>query len=257
MVRWRTAQLHDLRHLPARGWQQLPERERKRVLDVGKGMSINVSAGTVRSVMSSTAPPHRGLGRRLLDVVGTVISVVVAVVGALALVLAVATHFAPAGSFTVAGHPMLGVLSGSMSPVIGTGDMIIDEKLSADHAAHLQVGQIISFYPADGGSTPITHRIHAVTSLGGAVTYVTKGDANNAPDGSTVAPSRIVGVYDAKIPAAGYVMNALHQPLTLGLLLAAPLLWFLSGLFFTWAREADAPAAAPSVLEEDRDGGGR
>ena len=224
---------------------------------MGENLKLSVNAEAVCRPIASSASPRRGLGRRALDAVSTVISVLVAVVGALALVLAVATHFAPSGSFTVAGHPMLVVLSGSMSPVIDTGDMIIDEKLAADRAAHLQVGQIISFLPNDGTGTPITHRIHAITAIGGQLVYVTKGDANNAPDATPVSPSRVVGLYDAKIPAAGYVMNALHQPLTLGLLLAAPLLWFLSGLFFAWAREAGEPSEATSAYDDDKEGGAR
>ena len=217
-------------------------------------MSVNLNAGAAASLMSATNTPRISLVRRALNALGTLMSVVVAVVGALALVLAVATHFAPAGSLTVAGHPMLVVLSGSMSPAIDTGDMIIDEKVSADTAAHLRVGQIISFQPANGNGTPITHRIHQVISAGAEVTYITKGDANSTADVTPVLPAQVVGLYDAKIPAGGYVMNALHQPLTLGLLLAAPLLWLISGMFFAWAKEIDEPAEEPRSATDDRDG---
>jgi len=193
----------------------------------------------------------------VLDVATTVVSVIVAVVGALALVLAVATHFVPTESFSVAGHPMMVVLSGSMSPAIGTGDMIIDERLSPYEASRLSPGQIITFYPGTGSNTTITHRIYQVKTVGTQVAYVTKGDANDAPDADGVSPSRILGLYDAKIPAAGYVMSALRQPLTLGLLLAAPLLWFLSGLFFAWARDADDSAHNTSRIEHESEQGGR
>jgi hypothetical protein len=54
-----------------------------------------------------------------------------------------------------------------------------------------------------------------------------------------VLPSQIVGVYHTRIGGGGYVLNALHQPLTLGLLLAAPVLWFISGLFFQAARRLE------------------
>ena len=183
--------------------------------------------------------PRRGAVRRALDAVGTVISVVVAVVGALALVLAIATHFVPSsGVFTVAGHPLFAVLSGSMTPVIDTGDLVIDQHVSATQAAQLHAGQIITF-DHGGGATPITHRIAAVTGTGAAVEYTTKGDSNTAADRTPVKPSEIMGVYQAKVPMGGRVIFALRQPLTLGLLLAAPALWLLSGFLFAWARELD------------------
>lgn len=173
---------------------------------------------------------------------GTAVSVIVAIVGTLALVLALATHFVPSsGEFSVAGHPLFIVLSGSMTPVIGTGDLVIDQALSPMQAAHLHTGQIITFHRGTG-ATPITHRIVKVTPAGDTVAYTTKGDANNAADVVPVGPAQIVGVYDFKIPMGGRVVNGLRQPLTLGLLLGAPALWLLSGFFFAWARELDEKA---------------
>jgi signal peptidase len=132
---------------------------------------------------------------------------------------------------------MMVVLSGSMSPAIHTGDLVVDDPVGAATASHLQAGQIISFR---SGGKVITHRIVAVAAEGsGQVAYVTKGDANSAADQQRVPPSQIVGVYHTRIANGGYVLNALHQPLTLGLLLAAPVLWFISGLFFHAARKLD------------------
>ena len=190
------------------------------------------------------------VARRIANVIGTAISVVVVMVGCAGIVLAIATHFTKDGEYTLFGHPMMIVVSGSMSPAIDTGDLVIDNPVGAQQAAQLQVGQIVTFH---SGSTVITHRIHAMTSVNGEVAYVTKGDANTAPDLTPVQPSQVVGVYDTKIARGGYVLNALHQPLTLGLLLASPALWFLSGLFFEWAKETDgdASSAQPGTAAED------
>jgi signal peptidase len=177
--------------------------------------------------------------RRAGNVVGTAISVLVVMIGCVGIVIAAATHFAPEGEYTVFGHPTMIVLSGSMAPAINTGDLVIDNSLGAADAGGLQAGQIISFRPSATAKV-ITHRIAQVTSVGGAVAYVTKGDANNAADTTPVAPSQIVGVYNTKVSSGGYILNALHQPLTLAFLLAAPALWFLSGLFFQWAKQVDA-----------------
>ena len=213
-----------------------------------------VAADAVSGSPTSVAAPRRGPARRVASAAGTAVSLIVAIVGALALVLALATHFVPSsGEFSVAGHPLFIVLSGSMTPVIDTGDLVIDQGVSPTQAAHLRVGQIITFHRGTG-ATPITHRIVVVTPAGGTVAYTTKGDANNAADLVPVGPSQIVGLFDFKIPMGGRVVNGLRQPLTLGLLLGAPALWLLSGFFFAWARELDEKAETDPPEKPDVDG---
>jgi signal peptidase len=175
----------------------------------------------------------------MLGVANAVVCMIVAVVAALALVLAVGTHFAPR-SLTVAGHPLLNVMSGSMAPTIRTGDLVVDRHVSATEAQHLAVGQIITFTPQAGVTATITHRIDRVVQTDGGVGYVTKGDANNAADSDVVNAAQVVGVYDFKISRGAYVVSALRKPLTLGLLLAAPALWLLSGWFFALARRVES-----------------
>ena len=213
-----------------------------------------VSADAVSRPTAASEAPHRGPVRRVASVSGTVISVIVAIAGALALVFALATHFVPNdGAFSVGGHPLFIVLSGSMTPVIDTGDLVVDEHLSSTQAAHLHAGQIISFHRGTG-ATPITHRIVAITLTGGGVAYTTKGDANNAADLVPVPSTQIVGLYDFKIPMGGRIINGLRQPLTLGLLLGAPALWLLSGFFFAWARELDEKAGKDPHEKTDVEG---
>jgi signal peptidase len=167
---------------------------------------------------------------------------VAVLVASLTVVFAIASRFAPAGAYGVFGHPVMSVLSGSMSPTIKTGDLVIDQPLAASEASHLHVGQIISFRAGDGAI--FTHRIHAVIRVNGSVAYQTKGDANNAPDTVAVFPSQVVGLYSHSIPYGGYILSGLHKPTTLILLLMAPLLWLLSSWLYAKAREADRPAPA-------------
>lgn len=206
----------------------------------------------------TTAKPRRSgwaIARRAGDWIGTTLAVIVVMIGCAGVVVAIATHFSPDGEYTVFGHPMMVVLSGSMSPAIRTGDLVIDDPVGAAQASALKPGQIISF---QSGAKVITHRIAQVEAANGSVTYETKGDANDSPDTTPVAPSQIVGVYHTSIPNGGYVLNALHQPLTLAFLLAAPVLWFISGLFFQWAKAVDAPSGDESAARApDRTGGPR
>jgi signal peptidase len=167
--------------------------------------------------------------------------VLLSVAAALATVISAASHFSRDGRYTAFGHPVMTVLSGSMAPAIGTGDLIVDTPLTPAQASSLQPGQIISVRDAPAGTAIITHRIVAVKVAHGAVSYVTKGDANNAPD-ATPRPARdVVGVFRFAVPHGGYVLAALHRPLTLGLLLASLLLLLLAGPLFRLAREMDDP----------------
>jgi signal peptidase len=178
-------------------------------------------------------------------VVSTIITVLVSIVAVLAIILAIATHFSRDGQYTAFGHPVMTVLSGSMTPVIRTGDLIVDNPVTATQASDLHVGQIISVRDAPGSQTIITHRIVAVKVVHGAVSYVTKGDANNAPDTPLRPAPDVVGVFRFAIPRGGYVLSALHHPLVLGLLLASPFLWFLAGPLFQLARRMDEQNDGP------------
>lgn len=198
-----------------------------------------------------TGEPRAGSGRgfvhRVLRGIGTVVTFLAVILGTLALVVAIASHFSPPGEYTVFGHPVMSVLSGSMSPSIKTGDLVFDNPLSHSQAEHLRVGQIISFH---SGDKVFTHRIHAVEEAGGSVAYQTKGDRNNAPDQALVLPSQIVGLYHAKVPFGGYILAALHKPVSLVLLLASPLLWLLSGWLYALAKEADRRDHVPALAGE-------
>jgi signal peptidase len=131
------------------------------------------------------------------------------------------------------------VLSGSMTPVIRTGDLIVDDPVTAVRARHLHAGQIASFRLAAGSRTVITHRIVGVVTARGAVRYRTKGDANNGPDSEPRPPADVAGVFRFDVPRGGYVLMALHRGQVLSLLAASLALWFLARLLYRRARHGD------------------
>lgn len=186
---------------------------------------------------ASAPSAGKSLGRRVLDGLGTLVAVVAVMVAAAVVVIAVATRLSTKEQYTAFGHPVLVVLSGSMSPTIRTGDLIVDNPVSAAGATHLHVGQIATFLEAPGSQTSITHRIVKVLHQDGKVFYVTKGDANNAADAPPRPSSLVVGTYAWKIPRGGYFLFNLHKPIVLGLLLIAPILWFVAEPLRRWARE--------------------
>jgi signal peptidase I len=157
----------------------------------------------------------------------------------LLMVIAVASHLSSHNQVTAFGHPVLTVLSGSMSPVIKTGDLIIDDQVTSGEAGRLRPGQIASFLTAPGGTVIVTHRIVARKVVHGVVEYQTKGDANNAPDTGLRPATDVVGVFSASIRHGGYILAALHRPLVPILLAVSAALFFLAGPLFRLARDMD------------------
>lgn len=175
--------------------------------------------------------PRRGLASWLAGVLATLLGLVVVLAFVAAVFLAVVTRTSDRGVPTVFGYRPLVVLSGSMSPTFYAGDLIVDRAVTPAQAAHLQRSQVISFAPGAGSlvaGTIISHRIYKVSQEVSAATgrsttvYQTKGDANPAPDGDAVTPGQIVGVYQFRIPYAGYVLNELHQPAVFIVLVSLP-----------------------------------
>jgi signal peptidase len=174
------------------------------------------------------SPPRRR-GHRILRVIRRLLVAVVVILALLALSLALLLRPNAQGLDAILGHPVFSVASGSMTPAIDTGDLIVDNPLTSTQAAELHVGQIISFRESSSGASSliVTHRIVALLpgSAAAPVLYRTKGDANNGPDLAPVAPSQIVGVYSARVPFGAYVLSTLHQPLTFVVLIMIPVVY--------------------------------
>ena len=92
------------------------------------------------------------------------------------------------------------VLTGSMEPCIESGDLVIIDKTAQDSLA---VGDVIQFQRK--GAT-VLHRIVGITQLeNGQTAFVTKGDANNAPDSQPVSADEVTGRCLFRIPKIGYI----------------------------------------------------
>jgi signal peptidase len=204
-------------------------------MSIATALPITGPAAKAPAARPAARPAGASTAGRLLS---ALVSVLVSLVAVLAIVIAVVTRMSPGGQYF--GHPVLTMLSGSMTGTINTGDLIVDDPVTAAQARNLQVGQIISVHEAPGSQALVTHRIVAVQVHGGEVSYLTKGDANNHVDAVPRPSSDVVGVFRAAIPRGGYVLYALHRPQCLGLILASAVLWFLIGPLFRLARDCSA-----------------
>ena len=174
----------------------------------------------------------RGKGRWYLRALSTIVTVLISLVAVLTIAIAIGSRTSSDGLRMVYGHPVMTVISGSMSPGIRTGDLIVDDQVTTAQASHFQVGQVISFRAAPGSKQLITHRIVAVRVSGGAVSYITKGDANNSADSTPRPASDVIGLYRFAVPRGGYALVAMHTPKVLGMLLTSAVLWIVAGVLF-------------------------
>ena len=102
------------------------------------------------------------------------------------------------------------VLSGSMEPTYHTGSLLYVR--SVDYTK-LEAGDVITFMLDE--DTLATHRIVEVVPDENDPTvlrYRTKGDANDAEDGSLVHYKNVVGSPIFSIPKMGYVANYIQNP---------------------------------------------
>ncbi len=108
------------------------------------------------------------------------------------------------------GYGVFTVTSGSMSPELVEGDVIVVKSVAADT---LSIGDIITFYSTDPSiyGQPNTHRITAVGTDMGEYVFTTKGDANDIEDRYTVYGSDIIGKLKYKPVLLSKLLNALDN----------------------------------------------
>ncbi len=101
------------------------------------------------------------------------------------------------------GVKVLIVQSGSMEPAIKTGSVVVVKSVS-----DYKVGDVLTFGPYSKTKAPTTHRLVEIKDGN----YITKGDANNAPDTRTINKRDIVGKVLLDVPYVGYAVAAAKTP---------------------------------------------
>ena len=136
---------------------------------------------------------------------------VVGFLGLIALLLIVSV-LPISGNFQV-----MTVLSGSMEPAIKTGSVVVVKPVN-----EYGIGDIVTFNSASKGGVPTTHRIIEMKVIDGDAIYITKGDANNAPDAREIKEKDIVGKVLLNVPYMGYAVDFARKPLGFMLIIGIP-----------------------------------
>ena len=114
-------------------------------------------------------------------------------------------------------YQLLTILSGSMEPKIHTGSIV-----AVKPSDNYKIGDVITFGGNGNTKTPTTHRVHDIRVEKGKPIYITKGDANNAPDSKEVLPEEISGKVLFSVPLMGYAISAAKKPLGFMLIIIIP-----------------------------------
>jgi signal peptidase len=115
------------------------------------------------------------------------------------------------------------VMSSSMSPAIGAGDVVFVEDVDTDA---VEVGDVITFEPESGvlasHGDRVTHRVTAVDEREDGVYFQTAGDANDSPDEVMVPAENVVGRVSFSLPLVGWAIVFAGTRLGIALLVVVP-----------------------------------
>ncbi|HWH14742.1 MAG TPA: signal peptidase I [Miltoncostaeaceae bacterium] len=132
----------------------------------------------------------------------------------------------------LAGLRGLTVLSGSMAPAIGTGDVVLTRTVPA---RTLAPGDVATFRDPGGSGRLITHRVLGIRVADGRVEVVTRGDANTGVERWSIAADGRVGRVTARVPRLGRALAWTRTPggrlLTVALPLAVLACWGLATIW--------------------------
>jgi signal peptidase I len=139
----------------------------------------------------------------------------------------------------ILGYRNLVVLSGSMTPTIRTGDLVVARPVSP---LELKIGDIVTFRQPGGGRL-ITHRVRRLSRQGSSVAVTTRGDANTTLERWTVRADGHVGRIVLDLPKLGYAVWLLNLPFGRIFLVVLPtLLIGAAALRLIWQSDREIPS---------------
>ncbi|MEV7664128.1 signal peptidase I [Paenarthrobacter sp. NPDC089316] len=197
---------------------------------------------TAVETRSEAAAPKSAF-HRIAGVVAKVIAVGLLVLGALVfLFLAVGPR--------VLGYQTSTMLTGSMSPLINPGDVVVTVPTPIED---VKVGDIITYHIPVEDQRVETHRIVEITTTAdGGVAVQTKGDANNGIDPwIATLQGKTVDKQVMTIPQMGNAIRALREPMVLNTLMyGAPAILVIGMLASIWTKNPSksAPEGAAQTL---------
>jgi len=101
------------------------------------------------------------------------------------------------------------VMSGSMTPTLNVGDIVIERPIEP---AAARIGDVITFTDPEDENRLLTHRVRSIKVKGDEFTFTTKGDANNTEEKWHIAAGGTIGRANMSIPKVGYLVGSHRAP---------------------------------------------
>ncbi len=182
-----------------------------------------------------TQAPAKNKAFKIFKIVGNVLLWLFVAFSIFVTILVLSATRSADGVPSIGGKSMINVLTPSMEPTIGEGDIIIATKLTDAEKQNLSEGDIISYHFSRTGGEKNeinTHRIESINRRedGVVVSYVTKGDNNIGEDKGEVYPNDIIAIWDedndTRLPAAGKFISFLQTSTGFLVVIVLPLVAF-------------------------------
>jgi signal peptidase I len=142
------------------------------------------------------------------------------------------------------GYQSFTILSGSMEPAIGTGDVILVRSISPLEA---EIGDVVTFRSPDEPAKIISHRVRSMQVGDGVVRFVTRGDANTGVERWQVPAKGRIGQVAVHVPKLGYVTNRIGSRFgKLAFLVLPALVLLVSELLRIWRPKSEGENRAPA-----------
>ena len=120
-------------------------------------------------------------------------------------------------------YKLMIVQSGSMAPAIKMGSVVVVKP-----ADDYKIGDVITFGPYSRTKAPTSHRIYDIKVVDGQSVYITKGDANNAPDAREIQKRDVLGKVLFSVPYIGFAVDFAKKPIGFVLIIGIPAVIIIS-----------------------------
>ncbi len=156
------------------------------------------------------------------------------------------------GLFTIGmgtSTPLVVVTSGSMSPTLERGHLLVLQRQSPEN---VEVGDVIVFQASWHTEAPVVHRVIQRDNIAGEYRYYTQGDNNFHPDPAYTVYDNIMGVVISAIPNIGYITLVLQEPGVLPLVILVLIVIIIIPEFLP-KKESGDDKSEDVEIEEDTD----
>ena len=124
------------------------------------------------------------------------------------------------------------IMSGSMTPTLDVGDIVIARPIEP---AAARIGDVITFTDPSDDERLLTHRVRSIKVKGEMFTFTTKGDANNTDEKWDIHEDGTVGRVSMSIPKIGYLLGSHRGPwVRFSFVVIPALLWAMYELVNIW-----------------------